>query len=127
MMERLTSDEEAYRACLASVLQVDLGDLPTFEGLAAPMQWNAWLAGELNVYVMQFPFAAVPNPPGYWLARLKSPYQGYDVHTCVCVGSRFAHDPHPEAQGDMAYPDVATIEVLIPLDPGEPSGRFARQ
>jgi hypothetical protein len=44
MMERLTSDAEAYRACLASMLQMDLEEFPTFEGLAAPLQWNAWLS-----------------------------------------------------------------------------------
>jgi hypothetical protein len=78
MMERLTSDAEAYRACLASMLQMDLEEFPTFEGLAAPLQWNAWLAAELNVIAMQFAFGTIPTPPGLWLARMASPYQGYD-------------------------------------------------
>jgi hypothetical protein len=102
MMERLTSDAEAYRACLASMLQMDLEEFPTFEGLAAPLQWNAWLAAELNVIAMQFAFGTIPTPPGLWLARMASPYQGYDVHTVVCVGSRPLHDPHPERDDDGA-------------------------
>jgi hypothetical protein len=64
MMERLTSDAEAYRACLASMLQMDLEEFPTFEGLAAPLQWNAWLAAELNVIAMQFAFGDHPDTAG---------------------------------------------------------------
>lgn len=124
MMDRLTSDTEAYRACLASILQMDLDNFPAFEGLAAPMQWNAWLASELNVCALVFRFDAVPTPVGLWLARMESPYQGYDVHTIVCAGDRPLHDPHPEAQPGGTYQAIATVELLVPLDPGEPVGRF---
>jgi hypothetical protein len=127
LMERLTSDVEAYRACLASMLQMDLDEFPAFEGLAASMQWNAWLASELNVCMLVFEFAAVPVPPGLWIARMPSPYQGYDVHSVVCAGTQPVHDPHPEAQPNGTYPNVTTMELMLPLDPGEPLGRFARQ
>lgn len=126
MMERLTSDVEAYRACLASILQMDLDDFPTYTGLAEAMQWNAWLATELNLYVMQFAFGAVATPPGLWIARMPSPYLGYDVHSIVCAGFRSAHDPHPESQPGGSYLNISTVELLMPLDPGEPSGRFTR-
>lgn len=124
MMERLTSDAEAYRACLASILQMDLDDFPTFEGLAAPMQWNAWLASELNICALAFPADSLQTPPGLWLARMPSPYQGYDVHTIVCAAGRPLHDPHPEAQPNGEYPMITVAELLFPMDPGEPLGRF---
>jgi hypothetical protein len=124
MMESLTSDTEAYRACLASLLQIELDEFPAFQGLAATMQWNAWLASELNLYVLRFEFGTIATPPGMWLATMASPYQGYDLHAVVCAGSRVVHDPHPEAQPGADYLNLATVELLIPLDPGEQSGRF---
>lgn len=124
MQASLTSDVQAYRAALASILDVDLDLVPEFEGLPAQMQWNGWLAGECNLASLVFEAGQINFPPGYWIARLRSPYPGYQVHSVVMAGTSLAHDPHPEPQEYAADALVLLVELLVPLDPSEPSGRY---
>lgn len=124
MMESLTSDTEAYRACLASILQMELDEFPTFEGLSAVLQWDAWLASELNLCCLRFGVDAITVPHGLWVARLASPYPGYEWHSVVCAGGNMVHDPHPEPQEYELRAVMYAVELLLPMDPGEPFGRF---
>lgn len=122
MMAELTSDLDAYRAALGSLLAIELDQIPAFEGVAAPLQWDAWIATELNLAVLRMSPNVLPIPVGYWLGRLPSPYPGYDLHSVVMRGTALAHDPHPEPQ---QYPiELSICEVFVPLDPAEPSGRW---
>lgn len=124
MMDGLTSASDAYQACLASLLEVEIEEVPTFEGLAAAYEWNAWLASKLNLYIVTFDMGSIPTPPGMWLARIQSPYPAYGTHTVVMMAHELAHDPHPEPQEYDVLDSVAMIELMIPLDPAEPSGRY---
>lgn len=124
MMESMTSDVESYRAALASLLGMDLDRMPRFDGLPGPLEWDAWLARELNMASLRFNAGAIPIPPGMWLARIVSPYPGYRTHTVVMARGGLAHDPHPEPQEYLPHERLALMELLIPLDPSEPSGPF---
>lgn len=123
--ESMTSDVQAYRAALASILEVDLDVLPAFEGMAGPMQWDAWMATELNLCLLRFAVDTMERPPGMWLALIMSPYVGYEMHTVVMRGGALAHDPHPEPQEYRVLDLLAVIEMMLPLDPALPSGRHA--
>lgn len=116
--------EEAYRAALASILGMDLWDVPPFPGLAYEVQYAAWLAGRnLSVFAM----AGMQPPPGYWLARVPGDPYGYAVHTLVMVGAQCAHDPHPEQKLRPRGMEttVTMCELLLPIDPALPSGIHA--
>jgi hypothetical protein len=120
-MNELTSAESAYRACLATVLDMSLDDVPSFDGLAADMQWAAWLGARMNLMVVTIN----STYPGFWIARVRSPYPAYAVHSLVMRSGLVIHDPHPEPQPvplDMA---LLSSELLAPLDPSLPCGRAA--
>lgn len=123
-MEQLTSEEDAYRAALASILELELDDVPRFTGMASEMQLEAWLGAELNL--CRFGVGDMqPAVPGYWLARVHSPYPSYTVHTVVMQHLRIVHDPHPEPQPIDITMGVVRCDLLVPLDPALPSGRHA--
>lgn len=119
------SDRHAWRAALGSLLDISVENLPDFEGLSADMQWTAWLGSRLNLGIWSFPPGAT-FPPGYWLLVIASPYPGYDLHTLVMRGGNVAYDPHPEPQDLSRLPpeQMRVGQMLMPLDPSEPSGRF---
>lgn len=122
-MDTLTRPEEAYRACLASMLDLELEQVPLYEGLSADLQWQAWTASELNLArVMLQDWQPAPC---LWLARVTSPYPAYKVHTLVMEHTRIAHDPHPEPQHIDVTMGVLQVDLYVPLDPSLPIGRAA--
>lgn len=111
---------DSYRACLASLFECDLDAIPQFDGLAADLEFQAWLAREVRMVVVRLD--DMTPPACYWIARVTSPYPAYKLHSVVMAGANMALDPHPEPQ-HLGWPDcVVQCEVFVPLDPAEPSG-----
>jgi hypothetical protein len=123
-MEQLTRETDAYRACLATILELELEQVPEFEGMAADLQFQAWLATDLNMATLRLEVLS-PVPPILWLARVHSPYPLYKVHTVVMQQALIAFDPHPEPQPVDLSSAVIQCEVFVPMDPSAPSGHFA--
>jgi hypothetical protein len=113
--------EDAYRAALASILAVELEQVPMFEGLAAELEFQAWLGGKLNLACLKF--ASMDPPTGYWIARIRSPYD-FHPHTVVMRYQQVVHDPHPaqKVQPGVEGLTVLQCELLVPLDPSLPAG-----
>jgi hypothetical protein len=113
----------AYRACVASLLELELEQVPQFEGMAAGLEFDAWLARELQmvrVTMLQF-----SPPPMLWIARVHSPYLTYDTHSLVMQQWATLFDPHPEAQPIDVQEELVLVELFCPMDPAQPSGRAA--
>ena len=125
-MEALASDVQAYRAALASLLDLDLDVVPAYDGQAQGLQWDAWLGGTLNLGAFRFSAdLGVDVGPTLSLGRIVSPYVGYDIHTVVMRGMMLEFDPHPEPVEYEVLEHLALVELMVPLDPSLPSGRFA--
>jgi hypothetical protein len=105
------------QAALASVLELDLEDVPNFAEYGNrfwPEVWK-WLA-ERNIVMLSIN----NNPLGYHLMTVKSPRIEGLNHALVCLDGKPIHDPHPE--GNCQHNGVVSYDVLYPLDPAKPFG-----
>jgi hypothetical protein len=117
-MKRLTNEMDAYRAALASLLDLSLESIPEVDGLGAELKLRAWMS-DRNMTVLRItPFEA---PPCMYIARTRSPYPGYQVHSVVMAGGVLAHDPHPEPQ-PFVWEEVIGADFIVPMDPTHPFG-----
>lgn len=122
-MRTMTDASEAYRACLASMLELELDEVPVFVGMASDLQMQAWTASELNL--AHFQVQQMRPPPVLWIALVNSPYPAYSVHALVMEGLLIAHDPHPEPQPIDVTGGVLQCDLYVPLNPALPVGKYA--
>ena len=114
-------DGNCYTACLASVLEIALEDLPSFRarpGESEPeigLRWNTahqeWMGSRgLRQIVVR---CASDLGDAIVIAGGKGP-RGLP-HSVVWQGGRCIHDPHPDGGGLVGAPEDYTI--LFPLNP----------
>lgn len=89
-------------ACIASILEVSLSDVPTCDGGAVGQSLMAWLAAR-NLFLVRIPIqsrredgTAVAFYFGHAILIAKSPRGG--SHAVVVKDGRVVHDPHPDSE-----------------------------
>jgi hypothetical protein len=112
-------------ACLASILELAITDVPNFFDLAPdePGPWwkvvRDWLRPHgFGIITLGFEKAESWDElclDGYHIVSGKSPRLEGAHHSTVWHRGRMVHDPHPDQTG---IPAPETIEMLYPLDPG---------
>lgn len=122
VQQKLMDETDAYRAALASLLEIELEEIPAFTGLNGELKLHAWLS-DLNLAVVRV--SGFQAPPMLWIARTQSPYPGYAVHSVVMRAAVLLHDPHPEPQ-PFDQTTILGADIITPADPSLPSGRFVR-
>lgn len=120
---------DCLSACLASVLELPLGDVPRFCEIEDPDAWGPaiddWLA-PMGLYFVEVGwsewFAAEVLPRAGWhLVAGLSP-RGHR-HSVVGYAGRLVHDPHPDVAGEPKLEPPGegdrqwTIGFLVPRDP----------
>ena len=102
-------------AAVASVLELDLDDVPNFAAVEGDGWWRSftdWLAARgWGVIVLEGHYRWA----GLALTRGKSPRGTYN-HLVVTRAGELVHDPHPSGAGLDGNP--IDHWVLVPLDPG---------
>ena len=107
-------------ACIASMLELNLADVPNF-AVRPEGEWWPWMLQWLTDrgwYAIAFP-GHFPYP-GYYLVSGNSP-RGDFKHLVVYCAGELVHDPHPSGAGIDGEPIDQWL--LVPLDPG----RWVRQ
>jgi len=108
----------ALDACIASVLELPLEQVPHFNGEGAD-----WVLA-LDQFVRRFgcsPVVIEQQALRYicWLSDVYSIASGRsergDMHSVVWLGNKMVHDPHPDRTGLMGDPLSFTLFVM--LDP----------
>lgn len=116
-----------FAACVASILEIRLEDVPNFCGQYAEGKWYAefikWLAPRgLAPLTQQFPGdpdsfmgwvrTCAPNIP--WIAGGPT---DRGLHCCVYIGDKLVHDPNPnfDRKGLDAVDDATFILSQYPL------------
>ena len=107
-----------WSACIASVLEIPIEDVPNFCVEQRARWWDAtndWLRARglvcLNVNLVgEFLIG------GYWIASGKSPRGAFD-HSVVYLEDQMVHDPHPSNAGLDGGPRQCSI--IYPLDVGQ--------
>ncbi len=100
-------------ACIASILEYPLEEVPHFGDTTWVATLAVWLAPR-GLYPI---IATLPNddwrPAGFHILAGKSP-RGDFLHAVVARGAEIVHDPHPSRAGLLTVVDAT---LLVPLDP----------
>lgn len=121
-----------FSACLASILELPIDDVPYFmgdsledDGGAWFKRFEEWLAPR-NLYPVCFRVGDGWRPEGLHILSGKSPRalaSPKALHSVVARGRDVVHDPHPSRAGVLSHDDVV---LLVPLDPIAPVPRGPR-
>lgn len=89
-------DGNCFSACLASILEIPLGEVPHFWGPRWPdfLQWLADRGLAMTLYHKR-----LYVPPGYSIAGGPSVRFAGQMHACVAFDGLIIHDPHPSREG----------------------------
>jgi hypothetical protein len=107
-------DGDCHRACIASILEQPLEDIPNF--IEDDRWWdrlNAWLINRHNCYLLHFESDRFFDEThiGYVIANGPSP-RGPFLHSTVYFRNSLAHDPYP---GFAESPK--SFDVFVLFDP----------
>ena len=111
-----------FRACLSSVLEIPLGEVPQPEDnlRAAVGQWRTWLAGR-GVGLVPIANASRFQWPGYWIAVLAGTPESNEQAAVLMFGSTsgVVLSPQDSALLGRAAADLPVEEgyVIAPFDP----------
>lgn len=115
-----------FSACVATLLELELDDVPYFMGDEPPDQPSEWFerfAGWLARFGFYPLYCALGGdnrwrPHGLHILSGLSPRAaelGETWQHCVVArGTEIIHDPHPSRAGVLSHDDVV---VLVPFDP----------
>jgi MOSC domain-containing protein YiiM len=113
---------DSFRACLSSVLEIPLGEVPQQEEnlRAAVAQWRTWLAGR-GVGLVPIANASRFQWPGYWIAVLDSTPESEEQMAVLMFGSPPGTVLSPQSSELLgrAAADLPVEEgyVVAPFDP----------
>ena len=106
-----------FHACVASIMEMSLDEMPDTTGLSTPALWDKWeqWAREGNLGLIHFPYTDVWHPAGYWILGAESSRLPGRIHAVVCKGKELIYDPHPErSQGVRAWKEATIFYLLDP-------------
>ena len=105
-----------HAACLASLLECKISDLPPFEELPDDGSWYFATLQALDKYDLDFsPCHVSLVQPYYAIGYGKSP-RGNWGHSCVYFNGKLLHDPYPHGGG---LTRIDGWYVLTPLERNE--------
>ena len=113
---------DSFRACLSSVLEISLGEVPQHEEnlRAAVAQWRTWLAGR-GAGLVPIANASRFQWPGYWIAVLAETPESKEQMAVLMFGSPSGAvlSPQSSALLGQAATDLPIEEgyVVAPFDP----------
>lgn len=105
---------DCWRACLASILEVPITDVPDFvneHGGRYVTETRNWLEA-FGLWLVEVRYHG--NFPGYMIASGPSPRHRDVHHAVVWKGRTMAHDPHPSRDG--IWGDPQEYSMIVPLN-----------
>ncbi len=113
-----------FAACLASILELPLDEVPLFKMEQWQLAYNEWLRPSgLAIISVPLPEGIQSQPaeilryfmPGYTILAAQSPR--FDcLHAVVCWNGEIVHDPHP--QRHMGVGEWKEVDLLVAIDAG---------
>ena len=98
---------DCWRACVASILDLPLGDVPELESASDPYDTLSRWACLRGCYLLGF---EPGNPPfGYSIAVGPSPRGKNRFHCCIAKDGEIVFDPHPDRTG---LKEIHRFEVI---------------
>jgi len=107
-----------FSACVASLLELPIAEVPYFMGDDWPEGFFVWLKPR-GFHPMWFKTTKEWSPPSEGLCILGG-QSSRGAHCVVGRGLTMIHDPHPTREGLVG--DVEDVTYLVPLDPARAVG-----
>lgn len=105
------------QACVASILELELNEVPNFIAITTPEQWELHFR---NFFKSNgFSVIRVPDEyilDGYYLVVGETNRNPDILHMCIYFNGVLAHDPHPSQQG---LTKIINTYLLVPYDPSK--------
>ena len=122
MQTKFGEEGNCGQACVASILGLDLDEVPDFrEAHAEGRHWQFTLRDFLLplglmpiVYYQASEAYTDIRPKGHHIAGGRSPRMHPDGHYVVCFNGEMVHDPHPDGAGLLIVEDWI---LLVPVRP----------
>lgn len=109
-----------FEACLASILELDLDDVPRHTDNDWLEKINQWLRWHFSLQLMvQSPYYAPPN--AYIIANGSN--QRDRPHSVVMQNGLLVHDPNPDNGG---LSDVNNVLIFVAVNPARMQKRAVR-
>lgn len=109
-------DGNCFAACVASILEVSLDEVPNYHGWLWWDQWIEWLTKRgLTFYTVQ-PAPNFAGPLGYAILTGKSPRGDWD-HCVVTYNGDVVWDPSPHRAAGLG--ELKEYQVFGVLDPAK--------
>ena len=108
-------DGDCLRACIASVLELPLEDVPAYLKDDMGARYNEWLQ-RFNLYLLCVRFDPGIGPVGYHLIEGPS-RNGKDSHVAVGLSGKIIHDPDPTSRGK--FKGDGNYWVFVVIDPSK--------
>ena len=111
-------DGNCFAACVASILERPIEEMPVFTQPDWFWRWQDWLA-ERGLYMMEINHpmekccVGLNRPSGIHIMNGKSTRGDWE-HAVVAFNGKLLHDPHPSRAG---IKEVTSWTILIPLNP----------
>lgn len=118
-----TDRGNCLQAALASILELDLTDVPHFieREDAGEGHWlelaNAWLEASYGLRMIKVAYIEFWHITGFAIGT--SPRDDRTAHIVVAHDRRIAWDPHPDDTGLVGDPETWSWWVLAATDPGQ--------
>lgn len=122
------ADGNCFSACVASVLELPLDEVPRFVGDGWWMRFVVWCAERdlIPVFIPRDHETLIPGraPAGYTLVGgtpMRDGNPGPRLHECVALDGVIVHDPNPCRNGLIKIDDYIVFVPLTPLAADEKS------
>lgn len=106
-------DGDCMAACIASLLELPIDQVPNPHTTTWWDDWQAWLK-QRGLYLVEA-IGADWMPPGWGILVGTSP-RGDWQHACVALNGEIVHDPHPDGGG---VAQRTAYDLLVPYDPAD--------
>ena len=130
MQSNLSSTEgDCFAACVASILEVSLSDIPNFMLQKGDKWWdhyNKWLLENYNCVAFNFELDSNNREEWISLCIESNLYcmgtikcSNRLIHSVVLKSGNIVHNPWPYYGGDHSEFTIKSIEFIVPLDPSK--------
>lgn len=107
-------DGNCFQACLASIFELELGQVPYYDTASWVSDYNAWLLQHYGLIMINLFEGVNIIPPVFCILSGQSPRFACN-HAVVGKGLKMVHDPHPSQDGVLG--NEKQVWIFLAVDP----------
>ena len=104
----------SHEACIASILELSIDQVPHETGDLVARRLALWLwLTRFGMTTIRVATKSLVTPPGYAIGTVK---REDEIHHVVCLDGKIVFDPHPEQDSYDARP-LGVLEYFVLINP----------